>query len=231
MSELNNTKSNKKRITRQITTQTKSQPRAQYTQSFLAPAIYDIEKLHKKYSLVKPYPHVVIDDMFDTKKLKLIKHALLNEEFKEKRSDLFSFKQTNDLKYTTNPLLAEFTAFLYGDSFVSFMNQLTGRTLAKKPDIFGSLYQDTDHLLIHDDQLDGRTIAFLLYLEDMTPTQGGSLALYNSKNGNPTKIHTRIIPRFGRFAFFEVSAVSFHEVTEVLAKKNRLALGGWFHDQ
>jgi prolyl 3-hydroxylase /prolyl 3,4-dihydroxylase len=218
-----------KRSTRPTLLQT---PVAQVSKTpFLAPNIYDIGKLHSSYRTAKPYPHLVIDGLFDKKQLMQIKKALLNEPFFEKKSDLFSFHQTNDLTYTTSPVLQEFTQFLYSKSFISFMNQLTGRTLGAKPDIFGSMYTSTDYLLVHDDQLEGRTIAFLLYLEDMTSSQGGNLALYNAKNGQPTSIQSHIIPKLGRFAFFEVSSKSFHEVTEVLANKKRLALGGWYHDQ
>ena len=65
----------------------------------------------------------------------------------------------------------------------------------------GTLYVDTDYLLCHDDQLEGRKIAYLFYLSDMKETDGGSLNLFASKNRVPTTIERKIIPKFNTFSF------------------------------
>ena len=92
-------------------------------------------------------------------------------------------------------------------------------------DLHGSLYKDTDFLLCHDDQLEGRKIAFLFYLSDLTEKDGGALAFY-SKDFRTAK---HIIPKFNTFACFEVSPISYHEVQEVVTDKQRIAIAGWFH--
>merc|ERR1712179_158058 len=40
----------------------------------------------------------------------------------------------------------------------------------------------------------------------------------------------KLLPKNNSFAFFEVSPVSFHQVSEVISSsKTRLSVGGWFH--
>src|SRR3989344_9386754 len=104
------------------------------------------------------------------------------------------------------------------------MQKITGLKLNGQIDLFCSLYQDTDYLLVHDDQLKGRKIAFMIYLNDLTEKDGGALALYDNKDKVPNKITKIVLPRLNSFVFFEVSPISFHSVEEVISKKQRIAL-------
>lgn len=45
------------------------------------------------------------------------------------------------------------------------------------------------------------------------------------ESGNPSEVITRLVPENNSLVFFEVSAISFHQVSEVLADKTRLSLG------
>jgi prolyl 3-hydroxylase /prolyl 3,4-dihydroxylase len=90
------------------------------------------------------------------------------------------------------------------------------------------LYQRTHYLLPHDDQLDGRAVAFMYYLTSLNQDEGGALCLYDSKDNTPTRIQQKIQPQKNTFVFFRVSAKSFHEIKEVL-RGNRLTLTGWFY--
>jgi len=78
--------------------------------------------------------------------------------------------------------------------------------------------------LPHDDRLEGRKIAYVLYLSDLREEDGGSLDMYEDM-----KIVKSIIPKFGDLLLFEVSEKSFHQVAEVLTDANRLTIAGWFH--
>ena len=91
------------------------------------------------------------------------------------------------------------------------------------------MYSDTCYLLCHDDDLEGRKIAFTLYLSNLTQPEGGSLCLFSSKNKFPERIIKKLEPKLNSLVIFEVSKTSFHEVEEVIAKKQRIALGGWLH--
>ena len=96
-------------------------------------------------------------------------------------------------------------------------------------DMAGTLYNDSDFLLCHDDQLEGRQIAYFFYLSTMKKDDGGKLQLYDSKQNKPSTIKATITPNFNTFAFFQVSPKSFHSVEEVTSTRQRLAISGWFH--
>ena len=96
-------------------------------------------------------------------------------------------------------------------------------------DLFGSLYEDTDHLLCHDDLLEDRKIAYLFYLSDLEEGDGGALQLYGDNDGNSSKVEKSYSPKFKGFAMFAVSGKSWHSVEEVVGDKKRYAIGGWMH--
>ncbi|MFT4312625.1 MAG: 2OG-Fe(II) oxygenase family protein [Candidatus Woesearchaeota archaeon] len=191
----------------------------------------DPKSLQKQFSQAKPFAHIALARFFEEQTLLEVLQALSNEEFAHKDSDLFDFYQTNDLKYTQNSILKNFIETLYSKEFLSYIEELTGFSLGDTVDIAGTLYQDTNYLLCHDDQLEGRKIAFLIYLSDMEQGEGGELNLYDHKDGTPQKIQKKIIPKFNTFALFEVTPTSFHSVQEVVVDKQRVAIGGWYHER
>lgn len=188
-----------------------------------------VANIKKKFKTAKPFRYLELSAFFQEEKLLKVLNALASEKFFEKHSDLFQFKQTADLKDTEQPALKEFIQFLYSKEFIAYMQEVTGFKFTKTMDVAGTLYQDTDFLLCHDDQLDDRKIAFLVYLSTVEDTDGGALALYDTKGKKPNKVTNRIVPTFNKLAFFEVSKTSFHEVEEVLVQKDRLAIGGWYY--
>ena len=97
-------------------------------------------------------------------------------------------------------------------------------------DMSASAYEQTHHLLPHDDQVEGRKIAYSFYLTSLHEENGGALAFYNAKQNKPRKIVKRFTPEENTFIIFLVSKISFHEVEEVLVDKQRIAISGWFHD-
>ncbi len=186
-----------------------------------------IIKFSRQFKDAKPFSHIEINNFFRAKKLREIEIALKKEEFFLKESDLFKVKQTNDLVSSKQNVLIRFREFLISDEFISYMEKISGLTLGrKKIDLAGSIYEDACYLLCHDDMVTGRKIAFLIYLSTMKRNDGGALLFFDKK----MNAKVRIIPKKNTFVFFEVSKISFHEVEEVIVKKKRLALGGWFHD-
>jgi prolyl 3-hydroxylase /prolyl 3,4-dihydroxylase len=200
---------------------------------WLNPSFLDeqtINKLKTDFKENKPFEHLEIKHFLKEDKINELIEALANEEFIQKESDLFKLKQTNDLKSSSNKTIEAFRSFLISEPFITFMEHLTD--LKIKPntvDLAGTLYEYTDYLLCHDDQLEGRSIAFLLYLTDLEEREGGTLSLLESNFETPTKVTRRITPKTNTFAFFKVTNRSFHEVEEVIVKKQRVAFGGWFH--
>lgn len=191
-----------------------------------------LQKLYASFSSNKPFPHLVLPSLFLPEKLERVTKALQRENFHLKDADLFTFYQTDDLKGTTNKILLEFRDLLSSSEFIQFMSSITGiRLIPRKIDLAGTLYTLTHHLLPHDDDLENRKVAFMLYLTTLQKKDGGALGLYASENRKATTIVKRIQPQANTFVFFTVSKSSFHEVEEVLSNQKRVALSGWFYDQ
>ena len=198
---------------------------------FINPEYLEPEKIRDlaiQFKAAKPYAHLEIPHFFNEDVLQKMLVELATQEFTHKESDLFSFNQTKDLESSDSKLLQEFRTFLATD-FRVYMQALTGMTFTTEMDLAGTLYEDTDYLLVHDDQLDGRKIAFLIYLSTMLADQGGSLNLFDTKDAKPTQVVKKIIPQFNTLAFFAVTTESFHEVEEVYDDVQRIAIGGWYH--
>lgn len=63
---------------------------------------------------------------------------------------------------------------------LSWLKKISGIELNTEVAITSSRYDFTDLLLPHDDQLEGRKFAFIVYLSpDWKAEQGGQLLLYN----------------------------------------------------
>lgn len=183
-------------------------------------------KLLKKYRSNKPFPHLRIKGFFEESLLESVRKALLAEKFFEQEADLFSFQQTNDLKLSENKVLKGFRDHLRSADFINLLEKLTGERLSRKIDISGFIYDDTDHLLPHDDKLEGRKIAFIINLsKNWKAKYGGQLDFFK---GN--KIAKSHLPEWNSFVIFTVRpGKTFHQVREVLADKKRLSLSGWYH--
>ena len=189
-----------------------------------------IEELKKKFKSNNPFPHLELQNFFQEEKLAKVIKALEKEEFLEKESDLFKFMQTHDFATSEREELKAFREFLSSKAFLTYMEAITEIRLKEKSiDISASLYQNTDYLLPHDDQLEGRKIAFMIYLSNLEAKDGGKLILYTTKGSIPREEEKAIVPKFNSFIFFKVSEKSFHEVEEVITNKQRITIGGWFH--
>ena len=189
-----------------------------------------IEELKKKIQNNTPFPHLELHTFFNEERLTKVLKALRKEEFLEKESDLFKFMQTHDFSTSSITELQEFKNFLSSKAFFAYMKEITEIKLKEKSiDISASLYQNTDYLLPHDDQLEGRKIAFIIYLSNLEEKDGGKLILYRTKGAIPREEEKAIIPQFNTFVFFKVSEKSFHEVEELITNKQRITIGGWFH--
>jgi prolyl 3-hydroxylase /prolyl 3,4-dihydroxylase len=179
------------------------------------------EYLKRKEMMEVPFPHAVFSNFFVEEKMIKVLKALTKEKFFLKEADLFTFRQTHDFVNTSNTVLKEFYDFISSSEFIEFMSSLTNKKLSNHIDMFSTLYEDTDFLLCHDDKLEGRKIAYFLYLSSC---EGGQLSLF-SQDGVTT-----IKPSFNTFSFFEVSDKSLHQVEEVLSGQ-RITITGWFHGQ
>ena len=179
------------------------------------------------------WPHFLCPDSCDALRAELAKMP-----FTLRSSDLYEFHQTIDLKHIKthqNPLISQLCTELYSPAFLSVMQRVTGRKLSTHVDISGQRYQKGDFLLCHDDRLEKRRIALILYLIDKDAVmQGGRLfALRSDEEGKPVMNQPQTItPQWNTLAFFEVSRSSFHQVEQVFSEKlPRYSITCWFHDE
>lgn len=181
---------------------------------------------------VDPFLHCVIPNFIQSQDfLERLQKELLNLDFHEKYNDLYKFQQSDDLKKRREPHISALRKLLFED-FRAWLSDISKIDLEPTIDMSCAKYEFTDALLCHDDELEGRRIAFILYLVPLWDRSlGGTLDLYNTdEHFQPKQIVKSLVPSWNKLVFFEVSPVSFHQVAEVLSEeKSRLSISGWFH--
>ncbi|XP_071444717.1 prolyl 3-hydroxylase OGFOD1 [Hetaerina americana] len=180
----------------------------------------------------EPFRHCVIRNFcHDADFLEGLKEELYDVEYSEKSNDLYQFHQSIDLGSSQSPHIVSLHNFFH-ECLIGWLRSVTGIPLNHKIDVTSSRYDYTDVLLCHDDQCEGRRIAFILYMVNSWEKEdGGTLDLFDIDDyGQPDKVARSLVPQWNSIVFFEVSHLSFHQVSEVLTRdKTRLSVSGWFH--
>ena len=192
-----------------------------------------IEKYKKDYDESIPFKNLNLREFLKDDMLEKLIEQVMEIDFEYKISDLFQFAQSLDFEYLDYDLLKDFKKFLKSEEFIGYIEYITDLKLSNNVDCMGSIYSDTDYLLCHDDELDGRKIAFILYLTSLEKKDGGQLYLYDSdENTNtPVNIIKKIFPNKNQLTLFEVTEKSFHEVGEITSEdKLRVSISGWFYE-
>lgn len=181
--------------------------------------------LRTAFQTAQPFPHLILPDLFSEEKVIPAVQAIQQLSFFPKAADLFQFKQSEDFSGIPQPTLQDFRDMLRSPEFMLFIEKITGVQLKKGViDLAASLYQDTDFLLCHDDRLENRALAFILYFSTLTKDQGGALCFYDAQEN----LVKKILPTWNTLVLFRVSKKSLHAVEEVIDAQ-RLAVGGWYH--
>ncbi|XP_069724792.1 prolyl 3-hydroxylase OGFOD1 isoform X1 [Phaenicophaeus curvirostris] len=179
-----------------------------------------------------PFPHGLIPGFLAAPGFaEELRDELLGLGFVGRRNDLLSLRQSRELAASPEPHLAALRHALC-EEFRVWLSAVTQIELDQTIDISCAKYEYTDVLLCHDDELEGRRIAFILYLvPPWEKSDGGTLDLYSTdEHFQPQQIVKSLVPSWNTLVFFEVSPVSFHQVSEVLSEeKCRLSVSGWFH--
>uniref|UniRef100_A0A8C5ZGC6 2-oxoglutarate and iron dependent oxygenase domain containing 1 n=1 Tax=Marmota marmota marmota TaxID=9994 RepID=A0A8C5ZGC6_MARMA len=160
-----------------------------------------------------PFLHCVIPNFIQNQDfLEGLQKELLNLDFHEKYNDLYKFQQSDDLKKRKEPHISAVRKLLFED-FRTWLSDISKIDLESTIDMSCAKYEFTDALLCHDDELEGRRIAFILYLvPSWDRSLGGTLDLYNvDEHFQPKQIVKSLIPSWNKLVFFEVSPVSFHQ--------------------
>ena len=187
----------------------------------------EITKIRNNFLNSKPYPNFNLPNFFSKNKISKLKKRILREKFEKIEKDLFSLSHTKDLVSAKSQIAKEFYNLLSSKVFIVLMEKLTGQKLENNIDMQSHKMVQGNYLLFHDDVVEGRSIAYIIYLSGLNPEDGGALRLYDIKNPiNPAK---KIHPKFNSFACFKVSRKSLHDVEEVISNKERYTIGGWFY--
>uniref|UniRef100_A0A1A9WRR7 uS12 prolyl 3-hydroxylase n=1 Tax=Glossina brevipalpis TaxID=37001 RepID=A0A1A9WRR7_9MUSC len=187
----------------------------------------------------QPYQICLLPDLLENKDSckELVKEMVEKVKWSRKQMDLYEFYQSTDLSNMIN------CQFLAG--FLQMLRRTVRPWLEKitnlKLDYVSascSMYTCGDYLLVHDDLLKDRQIAFIYYLtpwlnhEEWSEEEGGCLEIFNSDERcfPQFPVSRRISPKNNQFAFFKVGSKSFHQVGEVTTfDYPRLTINGWFH--
>ena len=188
----------------------------------------NINSIRKSFIKGKPYPNFALADFLMKEKALLLEKNVLKEQFTKQDKDLFSFSNTKGLLHSSNQIVGEFFSFLSSKELLKYMAYLTNEEKFNGIDMHAHKFVQGDYLLFHDDVVEGRGVAYILYLSHgFKEADGGRLRLYDIKK--PQKPVKSVLPLFNSFACFKVSNKSLHNVEEVKTGKVRLTVGGWFY--
>uniref|UniRef100_A0A8D1M665 Prolyl 4-hydroxylase alpha subunit domain-containing protein n=1 Tax=Sus scrofa TaxID=9823 RepID=A0A8D1M665_PIG len=160
-----------------------------------------------------PFLHCVIPNFIQSQSfLEGLQKELLNLDFHEKYNDLYKFQQSDDLKKRREPHICALRKILF-EHFRAWLSDIPKIDLESTIDMSCAKYEFSDALLCHDDELEGRRIAFILYLvPPWDRSLGGTLDMYSvDEHFQPKQIVKSLIPSWNTLVFFEVSPISFHQ--------------------
>ncbi|KAK3562209.1 hypothetical protein QTP86_030355 [Hemibagrus guttatus] len=146
----------------------------------------------------EPFPHCVIRNFVQNESfVENLRDELLQLNFHSKSNDLYKFQQSDDLKKRKEHHISQIRSLLF-NQFSSWLSKMLAVDLETTVDISCAKYEHTDEecnlcfmsfifpssadvLLCHDDELEGRRVAFILYLvPPWDLSDGGTLDLYNT---------------------------------------------------
>ena len=188
----------------------------------------ETEKIPK---LIKsPFPHVIIKNFLDEQTLDLVTYALAGLEYEFDDSDLFNYLSFG-LTDVDHPVINILRDDLGDEKWRDKVAKKFSVKQLSKIDMSAYVYGLGSFLLPHDDQVEGRIIAYSLHLTDVeiSEKRGGALHLYEADNAGKSKLVKSIIPEYNSLIMFEVSDKSWHQVGEVLEDIQRLTVTGWYH--
>jgi hypothetical protein len=187
-----------------------------------------IEELQATYRTAKPFPHVVIDDMFAPAVL----DALLAEmaemgRDKWKQVDNDSRERTLRMRSAAElgPAGTGLLSIVHSAGFLYFLSEITGIShLLPDPYLLGSGYAQMrrgDYFSVHSDRNVAydtgmlRRLAMIVFLnKSWRPEYHGKLELWNHE---ATNCDATVEPLFNKTIIFEVANPNFHGVPVPLA--------------
>jgi hypothetical protein len=196
-----------------------------------------IEKLSARYKNAKPFPHILLDNMFSNSMLdSLIAEQPAMDRDKWVHEDNENLQQFNlrsavDLGKTGYQL----SSFLHSAKFLYFLSEMTGIwNLLPDPYLQGAGY----HVIpsggsfdVHADRNTAyetglqRRLSLIIYLnKNWKPEYGGQLELWNTDG---SKCEAIVEPEFNRTIVFEITDNNFHGVPSPISAPNGRTRNGF----
>ena len=177
-----------------------------------------------------PFPHVIVKDFLDSATLDLAIDALAGLEYDFKESDLFSYWASIDLTAINHPAINILRNDIGDDTWRKKVAKSFKVKQFSSIDLAAYVYGQGDFLLPHDDQVEGRIIAYSLHLTpEITEETGGALNIFKANKEGKSKLVDSILPEYNSLILFEVSDHSWHQVSEITSDIQRLTLTGWYY--
>ena len=178
----------------------------------------------------RPFPHVIVRNFLDSPTLDLAIDALAGLEYDFKESDLFSYWASIELTDINHPAINILRDDLGDEIWRKEVAESFKVKQLSSIDMSAYVYGLGDFLLPHDDQVEGRIIAYSLHLTpEITEEMGGALNIFKADKEGKSKLADSIIPEYNSLIMFEVSDRSWHQVSEIVADIQRLTVTGWYH--
>jgi 2OG-Fe(II) oxygenase superfamily len=200
-----------------------------------------LEGLLDDYKHARPFPHLILDNLFPSGILESILEELptaTSEKWVNQRDPLMiksNLRSAVDLEEHGY----EFVSLLHSAAFLYFLTEITGiKGLLPDPYLGGAGYHvvhEGGKFEVHADRNTDfygglqRRLAMLIYLnKDWQPEFGGQLELWNQEATRREKV---IDPIFNRTVIFEISDHNFHAVRPVASGSGavRKAFVAYFH--
>ena len=192
----------------------------------------NLADLRSEYQNAKPYPHLVLDNVFSPAALDGVLEEMPDWNSKtlvHQREDYLtkaSLRSAVDMGNRT----FDFVSAIHSASFLYLVSQITGiEALLPDPYMSGAgltIMPEGGKFDVHADRNTDhycglkRRLVMLLYLnKEWSPDLGGQLELWDTTATACQKIVT---PDFNRVVFFEVSDVNFHAVRPVTKGSGRV---------
>ena len=191
----------------------------------------DLNTLRSEYQNAKPYPHLVLDDVFSPAALDGILAEMPDWKSKtlvHQREDYLtkaSLRSAVDMGDRT----FAFVSTIHSATFLYLMSQITGiEALLPDPYMTGAgltIMPEGGRFDVHADRNTDhycglkRRLVMLIYLnKDWSPDLGGQLELWDKA---ATACQKTVTPDFNRVVLFEVDDANFHAVRPVTSGSGR----------
>jgi len=179
----------------------------------------EIGTMKNNFSNNRPFKHLVLKNFLKTDKAQKILNALEKGELSVR--DEPRKCRLKQISYPKDKIVWDYNDLLSSENFMDYISSIIEANIARVDGLFAYKYEEGDFFGCHHDKEGERKITFILYLSDMDENDGGSLNLYNSKNGDAISLEKKIIPKFNTLVFFEGIENGFHEVEKVVGNNAR----------